>query len=131
MSSLSSDLTVGKITTLIKSIAIPAVVGTFFQTLYNIVDVKFAGMISPLALTGISKVFPVYFLIIALSAGLSIGSTSIVSIIGLDELTRKANELVVSQYRPLEIYTFLVLEYLVLILVISYLVRKMEKKLSN
>ena len=131
MSSLSSDLTVGKITTLIKSIAIPAVVGTFFQTLYNIVDVKFAGMISPLALTGVSKVFPVYFVIIALSAGLSIGSTSIVSIIGLDELTRKANELVVSQYRPLEIYTFLVLEYLVLILVISYLVRKMEKKLSN
>jgi ABC-type amino acid transport system permease subunit len=88
-------------------------------------------MISPLALTGVSKVFPVYFVIIALSAGLSIGSTSIVSIIGLDELTRKANELVVSQYRPLEIYTFLVLEYLVLILVISYLVRKMEKKLSN
>ncbi|MDC3111246.1 MATE family efflux transporter [Pelagibacteraceae bacterium] len=79
MSSLSSDLTVGKITTLIKSIAIPAVVGTFFQTLYNIVDVKFAGMISPLALTGISKVFPVYFVIIALSAGLSIGSTSLVS----------------------------------------------------
>ena len=57
--------------------------------------------------------------------------SSLVSIIGLDELTRKANELVVSQYRPLEIYTFLVLEYLVLILVISYLVRKMEKKLSN
>ena len=79
MSSLSSDLTIGKITTLIKSIAIPAVVGTFFQTLYNIVDVKFAGMISPLALTGISKVFPVYFVIIALSAGLSIGSTSLVS----------------------------------------------------
>ena len=79
MSSLSSDLTVGKISTLIKSIAIPAVVGTFFQTLYNIVDVKFAGMISPLALTGISKVFPVYFVIIALSAGLSIGSTSLVS----------------------------------------------------
>lgn len=88
-------------------------------------------MISPQALTGVCKVFPVYFVIIALSAGLSIGSTSIVSIIGLDELTRKANELVVSQYRPLEIYTFLVLEYLVLILVISYLVRKMEKKLSN
>ena len=57
--------------------------------------------------------------------------SSLVSIIGLNELTRKANELVVSQYRPLEIYTFLVLEYLVLILVISYLVRRMEKKLTN
>ena len=55
--------------------------------------------------------------------------SSLVSIIGLGELTRKANELVVSQYRPLEIYTFLVLEYLVLILIVSYFVRKLEKKL--
>ena len=56
--------------------------------------------------------------------------SSLVSIIGLNELTRKANELVVSQYRPLEIYTFLVLEYLVLILVVSFFVRRLEKKLK-
>ena len=79
MANLSSDLTVGKISKLIRVIAIPAVVGTFFQTLYNIVDVKFAGMISPYALTGLAKVFPVYFVIIALSAGLSIGATALVS----------------------------------------------------
>ena len=79
MENTSSDLTVGKISKLIRTIAIPAVVGTFFQTLYNIVDVKFAGMISPYALTGLSKVFPVYFVIIALSAGLSIGATALVS----------------------------------------------------
>ena len=57
--------------------------------------------------------------------------SSLVSIIGLADLTRKANELVVSVYRPLEIYTFLVIEYLVLILIISYLVRKLENKLRN
>jgi len=57
--------------------------------------------------------------------------SSLVSIIGLNELTRKANELVVSQYRPLEIYSFLVLEYLVLILIVSYMVRRLEKKLKN
>jgi polar amino acid transport system permease protein len=57
--------------------------------------------------------------------------SSLVSIIGLADLTRKANELVVSVYRPLEIYTFLVIEYLVLILVISYFVRKLENKLRN
>ena len=79
MANISSDLTIGKISKLIRVIAIPAVVGTFFQTLYNIVDVKFAGMISPYALTGLSKVFPVYFVIIALSAGLSISATSLVS----------------------------------------------------
>jgi len=57
--------------------------------------------------------------------------SSLVSIIGLADLTRKANELVVSVYRPLEIYTFLVIEYLVLILIISYFVRKLESKLTN
>ena len=41
--------------------------------------------------------------------------SSLVSVIGMQELTRKANELVVTEYRPLEIYSFLVLEYLVLI----------------
>ena len=57
--------------------------------------------------------------------------SSLVSIIGIGDLTRKANELVVSTYRPLEIYTFLILEYLVLILIVSYLVRKLEKKLKK
>ena len=56
--------------------------------------------------------------------------SSLVSIIGLADLTRKANELVVSVYRPLEIYTFLVFEYLVLILIISFFIRKLEKKLK-
>jgi len=54
--------------------------------------------------------------------------SSLVSIIGISDLTRKANELVVSTYRPLEIYTFLILEYLVLILIVSYFVRRLEKK---
>ena len=57
--------------------------------------------------------------------------SSLVSIIGIADLTRKANELVVTTYRPLEIYTFLILEYLVLILIVSYLVRKLEKKLQR
>ena len=57
--------------------------------------------------------------------------SSLVSIIGLADLTRKANELVVSVYRPLEIYSFLILEYLILILIISYFVRRLENKLKN
>ena len=56
--------------------------------------------------------------------------SSLVSIIGLADLTRKANELVVTVYRPLEIYSFLVLEYLLLIVIISYLIRKLENKLK-
>ena len=57
--------------------------------------------------------------------------SSLVSIIGIGDLTRKANELVVTTYRPLEIYTFLILEYLVLILIVSFFVRKLEKNLKN
>ena len=57
--------------------------------------------------------------------------SSLVSVIGLTELTRRADELVVSQYRPLEIYTFLVLEYFVLIIAISSAVRWMENKLRT
>jgi His/Glu/Gln/Arg/opine family amino acid ABC transporter permease subunit len=56
--------------------------------------------------------------------------SSLVSIIVIADLTRKANELVVSTYRPLEIYTFLILEYLILILIVSFFVRKLEKKLE-
>jgi glutamine transport system permease protein len=55
--------------------------------------------------------------------------SSLVSVIGMQELTRKANELVVSEYRPLEIYTILVLEYLVLILIVSAGVRWLERRL--
>ena len=57
--------------------------------------------------------------------------SSLVSIIGIGDLTRKANELVVTTYRPLEIYTFLIFEYLILILVVSYFVRKFEKRLAK
>ncbi len=53
------------------------------------------------------------------------------SVIGMQELTRRANELAVTEYRPLEIYTFLVLEYLVLVLVISFGVRWLERKMGS
>ena len=57
--------------------------------------------------------------------------SSLVSVIGMQELTRKANELVVVEYRPLEIYTVLVLEYLVLILIVSAAVRWFERRLQT
>jgi polar amino acid transport system permease protein len=56
--------------------------------------------------------------------------SSLVSVIGLAELTRQANELVVTEYRPLEIYSFLVLEYLVLIVLVSQGVRWLERRMG-
>ena len=57
--------------------------------------------------------------------------SSLVSVIGMQELTRKANELVVTEYRPLEIYTILVLEYLVLILIVSGVFRWFESRMQS
>ena len=52
------------------------------------------------------------------------------SVIGMQELTRRANELVVTEYRPLEIYTLLIFEYLILVLLISSGVRWLERKMG-
>ena len=57
-------------------------------------------------------------------------TSSLVSVIGLAELTRKANELVVTEYRPLEIYTALIVEYLILILFVSWGVRALERRMA-
>ncbi|WP_254055098.1 amino acid ABC transporter permease [Kiloniella sp. EL199] len=57
--------------------------------------------------------------------------SSLASVIGYSELTRRATELVVNEYRQLEIYSFLILEYLVLILVVTYFVRKLENYLKR
>lgn len=53
------------------------------------------------------------------------------SVIGMQELTRRANELVVTEYRPLELYSFLILEYLILVLIISAGVRWLERKMGS
>jgi polar amino acid transport system permease protein len=52
------------------------------------------------------------------------------SVIGMQELTRRANELVVTEYRPLEIYTLLIFEYLILVLIISAGVRWLERRMG-
>jgi len=57
--------------------------------------------------------------------------SSLVSVIGMEELTRRANELVTSLYRPLEVYTVLILEYLLLILVVSAGVRWLERRFAT
>ena len=64
---------------LIKKIALPASIGTLFQTLFNIVDTFFAGTISPEALSALAKSFPIYFIIIAACVGVTVGGTSLIA----------------------------------------------------
>ena len=75
----SLNLTKDSIPNLIKRIAIPASIGTFFQTMFNIVDVYFAGKISPEALSALAKSFPIYFIIIAACVGVTVGGTSLIA----------------------------------------------------
>ena len=56
--------------------------------MYNLVDSKFAGLISPEALTAIVKSFPIYLIIIAASVGISAGTTALIS----NTLGKKDNE---------------------------------------
>ena len=72
------DLLKDNIPQLVKKLAIPASIGTLFQTLYNIVDTFYAGKISPDALSALSKSFPIYFLIIASSIGVTVAGTSLI-----------------------------------------------------
>ena len=57
--------------------------------------------------------------------------SALVSVIGLQELTRRANELIVTEYRALEIYTVLIFEYLIIILIIGQAVRWLERKMGT
>ena len=77
--SKSLNLTKDPIGPLLRKIAIPASVGTLFQTLFNIVDTFFAGKISPEALSALAKSFPIYFIIIAACVGVTVGGTSLIA----------------------------------------------------
>ena len=72
------DLLKEKIPILVRKLALPAMVGMLFQTLYNIIDTFYAGRISPEALAALSKSFPIYFIIVASSIGVTVAGTSLI-----------------------------------------------------
>jgi putative MATE family efflux protein len=76
---MDNGLTSKPIPKLIKQIAIPASIGFFFHTMYNVVDTFYAGLISTEAIAALSLSFPIFFIIIALGSGLSTGTTALIS----------------------------------------------------
>ncbi|MDY0109981.1 MAG: MATE family efflux transporter [Candidatus Krumholzibacteria bacterium] len=75
---VGSLLTVAPIGGLVRQLAIPASVGFFFNTLLNVVDTYFAGMLSTDALAALSLSFPVFFSLIAMGSGFSTGATALI-----------------------------------------------------
>jgi len=75
----SKDLTTGSIPRHIRDLALPASIGLFFQTMYNVVDTYYAGKESTVALAAVGLSFPVFLLVLSASAGLSRGSAGLIS----------------------------------------------------
>ena len=72
------DLLNHPIPELIRKIAVPTSIGYFFNTMFNVVDTYYGGQISTEALAALSLSFPVFFLIIAVGAGISTGATALI-----------------------------------------------------
>tara|TARA_A100001011_G_scaffold389415_1_gene470879 strand:- start:661 stop:1965 length:1305 start_codon:yes stop_codon:yes gene_type:complete len=53
--------------------------GSLFQTLFNLVDIFYAGKISPEALAALAKAFPLYFIIISAGIGIVAGCNSLIA----------------------------------------------------
>ena len=73
------DFTTAHIPTLIRKLAVPASVGFVFNTLFNVVDTYYGGLISTSALAAMSLTFPVFFIILSMGIGMGTGTTALIS----------------------------------------------------
>ena len=74
----ASDLTTGDIGAHLRQLAWPASIGFFFNTLYNITDTFYAGLLSTEAQESLGFSFPLFFLLLALCVGLGRAATAAV-----------------------------------------------------
>ena len=77
MKTNSLNLTTQNIPSLIKQLAIPASMGMFFNTMYNVVDTFYAGLISTQAISALTLSFMIFFLIIGFGYGFSSAITAL------------------------------------------------------
>jgi len=93
-----------EVSLLVRRLAVPASIGTLFQTLYTIVDTFYAGKISPEALSALSKSFPIYFIIIATSIGVTVAGTSLIG----SSIGEKNEKNVLSYFGNVIIYAIII-----------------------
>ena len=104
-----------EVSLLVRRLAVPASIGTLFQTLYTIVDTFYAGKISPEALSALSKSFPIYFIIIATSIGVTVAGTSLIG----SSIGEKNEKNVLSYFGNVIIYA-IIISFVVSILGFSF-----------
>ncbi|MEO9825683.1 MAG: MATE family efflux transporter [Paracoccaceae bacterium] len=76
---VQDDLTTGPMSEHFKNLAIPAAFGMLFSTLYNIVDVYWAGRLSTDAQAGLAIGFQAFFILMAIGFGLGSAISALVS----------------------------------------------------
>jgi len=63
---------------LLRRLAVPVGIGFFFNTMFNVVDTFYGGLVSTQALAVMSLAFPTFFVVIAVGAGISTGATALI-----------------------------------------------------
>ena len=76
---MHTDLTTGPIKTHLLSLALPAMTGYFFHTMFNVTDTYFAGLISTPALAALSLSSSIFFMVLAIAIGMSEAFTALVA----------------------------------------------------
>ncbi|MCL3882246.1 MATE family efflux transporter [Marivita sp. GX14005] len=75
----TDDLTTGSLLTHYRNLAIPSAFGMLFATLYNVVDVYFAGRLSTEAQAGLAIGYQAFFIMMAVGFGLGSALSALVS----------------------------------------------------
>lgn len=76
---MNMDFTTAPLPKLIRSIALPSSIGLIFNTLFNVVDTYYGGLVSTTALAALSLSFPVFFIILSMGIGMGTGATALIS----------------------------------------------------
>ncbi len=74
-----TDFTTTPLPKLIRTIALPSSIGLIFNTLFNVVDTYYGGLVSTTALAALSLSFPVFFIILSVGMGMGTGATALIS----------------------------------------------------
>ncbi len=76
---MMTDFTTTPLPKLIRSIALPSSIGLIFNTLFNVVDTYYGGLVSTTALAALSLSFPVFFIVLSVGMGMGTGTTALIS----------------------------------------------------
>ena len=76
---MNTDFTTMPLPKLIRSIALPSSIGMIFNTLFNVIDTYYGGLVSTTALAALSLSFPVFFIILSVGMGMGTGATALIS----------------------------------------------------